>query len=43
MPLDSGLSPYAIGISAPADRFKENFHSYLETLRAAITEVIPHS
>jgi DNA-binding IclR family transcriptional regulator len=43
MPLDNGLSPYAIGISAPTDRFNDNFDSYLEQLRAAIAEVIPSS
>lgn len=42
MPLDNGLSPYAIGISAPADRFNENFVSYLKTLSATIAEVIPN-
>jgi DNA-binding IclR family transcriptional regulator len=42
MPLDNGLSPYAIGISAPAERFNENFDSYLETLRDTIAEVIPN-
>jgi DNA-binding IclR family transcriptional regulator len=33
VPLDKGISPYAIGVSAPTERFSANFDSYLETLR----------
>lgn len=33
VPLDNGMSPYAIGVSAPVERFTANFASYLETLR----------
>jgi IclR family acetate operon transcriptional repressor len=42
MPLDGGLSPYAIGISAPTPRFNENFHAYLDTLRKVIAEHVPN-
>ena len=33
VPLDKGISPYAIGVSAPTERFSANFDSYLQTLR----------
>jgi len=33
VPLDNGMSPYAIGVSAPTERFSANFDSYLATLR----------
>lgn len=38
MPLDNGLSPYAVGISAPVERFNENFDHYLDTLKSTVTE-----
>lgn len=41
MPLEQGLSPYAIGISAPTERFNDNFDTYLQTLREAIAEEVP--
>lgn len=33
VPLDGGLSPYAIGVSAPTDRFNENFDFYIKSLK----------
>jgi IclR family transcriptional regulator, acetate operon repressor len=32
VPLDAGLSPFAIGVSAPTDRFNKNLESYIRTL-----------
>jgi len=33
LPLDGGFSPYAIGISAPVDRFEKNFKFLLEHIK----------
>lgn len=41
VPLEGGLSPYSIGISAPTERFNKNLVSYLDTLRSGIAEISP--
>lgn len=41
MPLDAGLSPYAIGISAPIDRFDLHFDEYLKVLQDSIADTLP--
>lgn len=38
IPLDGGLTPYAIGISAPTERFNDNTESYIKTLQEAVHE-----
>ena len=40
--LDNGLSPYAIGISAPTERFNHNYEVYLETLLTTVAEAMPN-
>ncbi len=36
VPLDGGLSPYAIGVSAPTERFNLNSEFYINTLKDAV-------
>jgi IclR family acetate operon transcriptional repressor len=36
IPLDEGLSPYAIGVSVPRERYEANVDSYLRALREAV-------
>ena len=39
VPLDGGLSPYAIGVSAPTDRFNANFTFYVDTLKEIVGSI----
>ncbi|WP_068072432.1 IclR family transcriptional regulator [Novosphingobium lentum] len=39
VPLDEGLSPYAIGVSAPTERFNVNLDVYIETLKAVVGSI----
>src|SRR3546814_8037161 len=38
VPIDGGLSPYAIGVSAPTERFSANFDFYPKTLKTLRSE-----
>lgn len=42
LPIEGGFLPYAIGITAPSDRFGENATSYLQVMRSALAEIIPN-
>jgi IclR family acetate operon transcriptional repressor len=39
VPLDSGASPFAFGISAPTERIEANFKSYLDALKNGATNL----
>jgi DNA-binding IclR family transcriptional regulator len=40
VPIDGGLSPYAIGISAPSERMNAKFDDYLAILRAQTEKLV---
>lgn len=39
VPLDNGLSPYAIGVSAPTERFNVNLETYIDTLKTMVGSI----
>lgn len=39
VPIDDGNSPFAIALSAPADRFRRHFDTYLRTLRETAADI----
>ncbi len=39
VPLDGGISPFALTLSAPAERFKQNFDEYLKVVRRIVSDL----
>ncbi len=41
LPIDSGLSPFVLTLSAPLDRFRDGWDQYLETMRRLLDAAAP--
>jgi DNA-binding IclR family transcriptional regulator len=39
VPVDGGMSPFAIGIAAPTDRINGNLETYLDALRNGVANL----